>query len=399
MKFKSIRVKTIIFVLVLIVTTLVFEIILARTIFIQGFEQAEVTQSTGDIQRVQGLFQDQINQLAVKDSDWSVWDDAYNFMHDKNQAFIDANLSVSTLSSLQIDLMVFISSKSSVFYAMNYDSKSKGLIPMPIDLNNFLSTPNKVTVITSLAGVTQGILQTKEGPLLFASRPIVKSDGTGPVDGTIFFGRYLDADLLTSIGNLNHSRLFIYPLTGNSKNSELSKAKIGLAASQYFVEPVDTNMVAAFTVVKDFDNKPAFMLEDELGRPIYDEGVSVINNFLVLLGLLSLVSSALAVYMVDNFFIKKITNLNDEVNKAKETGNSSFRLKVKGEDEFASLAISFNGLLDAVEKSQTNFKEQSLILQQKITELEKFKDLTVGREMKMIEIKQKLEELENMKKG
>lgn len=110
-------------------------------------------------------------------------------------------------------------------------------------------------------------------------------------------------------------------------------------------------------------------------------------------------------------------------------GNTSVRAKIKGQDEVGQVALVFNRMLDAVEQAtkdlndaQTKLRnantdleqrvkertgeleqlkaglEQAIMdrtkeMKEKMEELEKFKKLTVGRELKMIELKKEIERL------
>lgn len=81
------------------------------------------------------------------------------------------------------------------------------------------------------------------------------------------------------------------------------------------------------------------------------------------------------------------------INKIKN-GLMDTVIRVKTDDEFRDVAESFNSLMSnlryqqlVLEKTKSNLETRASELQQKMMELEKFSRLTVGRELKMIELK------------
>jgi len=140
-----------------------------------------------------------------------------------------------------------------------------------------------------------------------------------------------------------------------------------------------------------------------------------IAGLVIILGFL--ISFFLVKYLIGpiEFFIKS-TN---EIAK----GNLDYKLQIKRGDELGQLARNFNQMTKSLKKSQRQLEETRDVLevrvkartqelqeqaegldeqvkvrtkelQERIDELERFHKLTVGRELKMIELKQKIQKLE-----
>nr|MBI5455500.1 hypothetical protein [Candidatus Levybacteria bacterium] len=149
-----------------------------------------------------------------------------------------------------------------------------------------------------------------------------------------------------------------------------------------------------------YNDKPSYILENELPRVIFNLGQASVVKFLYFIVILSVSGIALVLLLINKFVLSKISKLNKDVNLVKDPNNSKNKLDVKGNDEFATLATNINKMLDDVDKSQESLKKtdeelraQKANLDQKVEELEKFQKLTVGRELKMIELKKQLEEI------
>ena len=80
------------------------------------------------------------------------------------------------------------------------------------------------------------------------------------------------------------------------------------------------------------------------------------------------------------------------------TGDFSVEVELpQKEDEFTPLIVSLSIILDDLKKLDKENKEKQEILKKRVDELERFRKLTMDRELKMIELKKELEELKKQK--
>ncbi len=102
--------------------------------------------------------------------------------------------------------------------------------------------------------------------------------------------------------------------------------------------------------------------------------------------------------------IKKLRNAAEEIGK----GNLDAKAEIKSKDEFGQLASAFNQMTEDLKKSgaklkeyskglETQVAERTKELESKVDELERFNKLSVGRELRMIELKKRIAELEGRK--
>jgi len=92
------------------------------------------------------------------------------------------------------------------------------------------------------------------------------------------------------------------------------------------------------------------------------------------------------------------------------TGTFNEPIKIKGKGEIARLVTMFNLMMLSLKESQSHLEEKvqkrtkelrsiQLDLETKLAELEKFQNVTINRELKMIELKKEIEELKKQIKG
>ncbi|MCK5281895.1 MAG: HAMP domain-containing protein [Nanoarchaeota archaeon] len=99
-----------------------------------------------------------------------------------------------------------------------------------------------------------------------------------------------------------------------------------------------------------------------------------------------------------------------ELTKRIGAGDLDIKIDLKAHDEISELADAFNQMTSNLKRSRADLKgynmelgrkvkERTKELEDKNRELEKFNKLAVGRELKMIELKKKIKELEEKVKG
>ena len=141
--------------------------------------------------------------------------------------------------------------------------------------------------------------------------------------------------------------------------------------------------------------------------------------YMITVNAASFLASIVLIYFFSHRFItgpiEKLTIGAEVLGK----GKLETRVNIKSKDEIGRLASAFNEMASDLKKSRTELKEYSKSLEKKIAErtkelekskkdleskideLERFNKLSVGRELKMVELKRKVKELEEMlkKKG
>ncbi len=64
----------------------------SQVIVMGSFSDQEILVTRQNVQRVQSALDDNLASLEGTTRDWSLWDDTYQYIQDKNQSYYDANL-------------------------------------------------------------------------------------------------------------------------------------------------------------------------------------------------------------------------------------------------------------------------------------------------------------------
>ena len=132
--------------------------------------------------------------------------------------------------------------------------------------------------------------------------------------------------------------------------------------------------------------------------------MSRIKNIIILVFTIMVILGVFVTLFFSESLTKQIIRLRDAAEKISK-GSLNIKIKSKSKDEIGQLANSFNKMTLELKKSKAelekyskNLEEQvksrTKELQSKVYELEKFNKLTIGREMRMVELKKRIKELE-----
>lgn len=145
--------------------------------------------------RAISLVQSDLKGMQAFAKDWSMWDDAYNFMADTNPDFVRVNLLTDApMRDFELNVMSFIK-------AQGYEKWTRIMLPgLPPDSYHVFPAYLDKLKLEELPKVdregVQGLKETPWGPLLFCLEPITNSAGTLTPNGYFLVARWLDEHYL-----------------------------------------------------------------------------------------------------------------------------------------------------------------------------------------------------------
>nr|MBI5455544.1 hypothetical protein [Candidatus Levybacteria bacterium] len=294
----NLRLKVLIALIIFVVMFLGAAIFISQKIFLTSFSELENREAVKSIERSKVVFDRQIFNIDSRLTDWSVWDDTYNFVKNKNQDYIDSNLTDESLRNLGINAMFFIASSGAVVYEKQINIQTKENTSNLKDLENILLKSKNIISFASLKDKHSGVIKDPSGPVLFASRPILKSDATGPIAGTLIFIRYYDKELKDYFEKINNNNE-IDILNYDSPPKEYVQAKAQLdSGKKYYAFPLSSDKIGGFTFIYDYNDKPSYILENELPRVIFNLGQASVVKFLYFIVILSVSGIALVLLLI-----------------------------------------------------------------------------------------------------
>jgi PAS domain S-box-containing protein len=354
----------------------------ASSILLRDFRKLEEQSVRKDMERAKDALRDDLSNLDTIAQDQAKWDNSYASSDNAGSDYIKSNFGDATLAQWRLNLVLLIDKAGGTVFSKGFDWARQTRTPIPSSLQQYLGSGSPLVAHATPESSLSGIILLPEGPMLAVSRPVLTSEGTGPIRGTMIVGRYLDADEIERLKALTDLSVTLYPLGAGPLRPELqavldafgpagqpvapkelasqpAQPNQGLTAGDIVIKPVvsESNSpggeerIAGYALFKDIYGKPALLLRVDLLRVIYQQGKVSLRYFTLSVLSVGLAFSAITLVLVEKLVLSRLTRLSTSVSSIADRLDLSLRVSLAGKDELSSLADTINAMLEALEKS------------------------------------------------
>jgi signal transduction histidine kinase/sensor domain CHASE-containing protein len=366
----SIRKQIIFFLCLASFLLLLFFGAVGQLVFLEKFRDIENNQAKQYALSAQNAYKTYLNNLSMKLIDWSTWDDTYNYVQDKNSDYVKANLQPTSLTQINIDVMIFYDSEGGVVKAMAVNSNTSGEIPVSDSLLSYIRENKNRILIEEADDEASGIILLSGNPFIFSSRPILKSDGSGPVAGTLIFGTYFDERIISYLSNITNLTTKIYTVDDGKLPPDFLLAKKSLMKNSYFVSLLNNSSIAGYFLIEDNSGKSGLIVRVDFSRDVYKQGQQTVTAMLLLVTFFTVVSVAFFYLLLNRFVISRITRLSFDVSNIKnnKSGRLSMGQSVNDDNEINRLTRNINSMIDELSEAKIQESAEREQLETKIKE-------------------------------
>lgn len=330
-----------------------FQAYLAREILMDGFDKLETRDAQVSVQRFRDVLQSHIDSLATKVVNWSVWDDAYNYVNTRNKEFEESNLQDNTMTNLKLQLLVFLDARHNIVHGKMINSQGNVVDLIPAVRSHLQSHPALYTY-HGVDHYINGLAILNGRPMLISSQPIVKSDGTGPIAGAIIAGRYLDQTASDELSQLIHLSVRIIPVS-RVLPADLAKAASTLRdPKDIALTATSVDFLTGYVSYDDVYGKQCLYAAVQIPRNVRKQAEATMLAFLSTMLIGGILLTLITYWAMTRFVVLPIIGLNKKIHAIGEDVNLSIRLPVNGQDEIASLAAEVNQMLGHIQESKTS---------------------------------------------
>jgi diguanylate cyclase (GGDEF)-like protein/PAS domain S-box-containing protein len=353
----TLRKKTLILLSTALLILIVVLYVISKTVILKSYASLEEQNTRAHVQLVLKTLSANISAQESKTGDWANWDDTYDFIKKKSPEYIRINPTDKSFSELKINLMLFINSSGQVVFGKAFDLQTQREIPVPQSIQKHIFPHSLILRHPDKMSRHSGILLLPEGPMIITSRPILTSEGEGPVRGTLVFGRYLDATEIRKMTEESQYSLFLYRIDDMHMPADFISVLPMLSEKNYIqVRPLNSETVGGYTVLNDVYGKPALIMKLVLKRDIFNQGKETVRDFIFLIGITGMILGVITLFVLEKQILSRLTLLSGHIRETGASGDLSKRISVKGKDELSRLSDEMNRMLEALERSEENYR-------------------------------------------
>jgi len=350
----SLRVKTLIVICGTFIILISVLAVLSQWIVLGSFGKLEHDDAVKNVDRAVNALQGDIAKLDAIAYAWGTSPETIQFVTTRDPTFIGTSFPDEKLSGSNINILI-ITDKNGVIIDHKYVSQEYGhQMPTPKSLLSQISANPLLINHESADSRLSGIILLNSGPMMIASRPLVDPADQSVV-GSLIVGRYLDEN---EIRDLSERTQLALTLKEISPDTAVISGKVprenASASSARNIGIVDKgeSMLSASTIIPDIFGQPVLSLSVDLPRDIYQQGRASMQYVLVALIAIGLVFTLVMILVLERTVLLRLATLTRRIRSIGSGGTAPSRIKVDGSDEISQVAVSVNGMLDSLERSE-----------------------------------------------
>ncbi len=334
-----------------IVCTLVY---VASTVTLSArFRQMETSQVQANLVRSGDAIKNLQRALSLLSHNWGQWDELYDFMFTQKPKFIHDNMEAPAFDNAKINLIFIYDTHGKLYYGRYYDINKKTFIPIPANLVATLHDANVLRGVDLNHPVRTGMVNTPQGYLVFAISAVLKSNGSGPVDGSILMGYFIQPSHIADLAATLHFPLVLHAFPLPQGDLVLHNALQNLIQG-HPVDVISANkkMITGYALLNDINGKPIAMYSLSAPRLLYEEGMATVKYFLSIIVGLAILELLSLWHLLKYFVLNRLLRVSRQVIDIKQSCEFNQRVSVDGRDELAKMVGALNSLLEIIELTQ-----------------------------------------------
>ena len=335
-----------------------FFFIASNTFLMKGFVDIEDTNIRRQTELGLKALDLRIDELDQTTHGFAARDDTYYYVESGLKHFINELLLSSTFIDYEISFMVFYNDNGDIITSKAFDLVDLKYVPFPESISVIVEQHSILKNHTITSSAVSGILNTQDGPIVLSSRPIITTEKSGPIIGTLICGRYLDFLEVEAIKGSTFLSLEIVDVNDEEALGSFGSGSMFLNGTQINIERRGYDTILGYSVLYDIFEEPVLVLKVDSPRDVYTHGLLVLAYFVGSGVLAGFVIALLSILVMNRFILTRIVKLSKEVSEIDPHMIATTKVTIPGDDEVSVLSDNIDEMLDALNLFQHRLKER-----------------------------------------
>lgn len=346
---------------------------IARFIIVRSYNRLEQVQVTTNAERLQQTVLQEITELSTLTEDWAWWTDTYEYVKSDNAPYATEYLQADAINTLLLDFLVIFDRNNQPIFAGMIDPKTRTLVTLTSEQVSKISISASQLDPNDLTGEFSGLLLLNQQPALLSIKHLLKSDHSGPSQGALIMGRFLNENMLAAFSETTRLPVeaFLYKADNLPADARLAKAQLARRDRAVTAQVLSEETIASYSLILDLEGQPSVLLKASMNRDIHVQGQTSLKYYLWSTLFTGLTFCGLTTLLLRRLILSRLDSLSDQVNKIDNLGGSDGeaplredrRISLSGQDELTKLAHTIDHTLE-----QLNQRTQELNLAKQAAE-------------------------------
>lgn len=343
---------------------------------INSFLELEHDRSNRDLARIDQAIDQNLYSLYTFTSDWSHWNDLYDYMQGKNPEFIPNNLNMTAYVNSTINLLTYWDLSGKLFIGTAIDTNKKKLVAYPKGINNYVYPGSSLLNRKDVNNDMKGFILVPDGIMMIAAVAITDGDKVKPPLGAMVTGRFISPEIIQKIQDITKLQLDLFTANQIGGNTDLKNAFRSVIKNDngHFSTPINNNTLHGYSLIRDINGKPIGMFRMTAPRSIYLTGEKSVHYFLSSILILGILFVFLMGWLLRRLIVKRLERLDRDVADISVNNELTRRVDTSGNDELSSVSSQINKMLSIIqsshEKLEFRVEERTKELQKTNTQLQ-----------------------------
>jgi signal transduction histidine kinase/CheY-like chemotaxis protein len=342
----NLRTKVLLFVAACIAVFCALVVALAQLILLPAAERAEVQAMLQNLRRFEGRLEQRLSRLSQSGVEWAYWDDTGDYLRRPDLAFVRDNFGHESFDESHLDFLILWAPSGRAALAKGRADPPGDAADLP---ESFVAELGRLPGVLQRTedGELRGVTRTSRGLVLVSALPVLNTKGEGPVRGTVLAGCFLAGEERDNLHSHEPFTLQLLP----PDTGRAGPAPAGRDGAREVVLPDDFTAVGRFPL-PDLRGGTAAVVELQAPRTLRMQQMHSLGVVLWALLAGSVVLMAVAWYLIEVIFLRRLLRLQEEVKELRDEAGIRRVEEIGGGPELRGLARNIAAMARGLREAQ-----------------------------------------------